>query len=357
MMLPGLMSRCSTPRRVGVVDRVADVGEPPQQLAQLQRPPAGVGLQRRVGVEAVDGLLEAVAADEPHGVVGPAVGVGAQAVDRDDPRVLQPAGDLGLEQEAGAADRVVGVLVEDLLERHLAVQLGVQGDEDGAQAAPGVGPEDAEPLAVGGGRADGVAGGAVGVGVGRTAEPSWARVCSISGSPSAARLSRVERPAGMAARLFSASPPCFFRCRPTSASTAARCVGVEVAAGDEVVGQRPGLVAGPGLEGGDELVLVDQAVLQGEQAEEQVAVGGDGGHGASLPGGRHGRCAVGPRRRGPRPGRAGSAGLSHNGSAHSAPRRLIGPPAPRRLIGPPRVRRPRGPDRMPMRLLAPKPHF
>ena len=45
------------------------------------------------------GLLEAVAADEPHGVVGPAVGVGAQAVDRDDPRVLQPAGDLGLEQE------------------------------------------------------------------------------------------------------------------------------------------------------------------------------------------------------------------------------------------------------------------
>ena len=56
--------------------------------------------------------------------------------------------------------------------------------------------------------------------------------------------------------------------------------GVEVAAGDEVVGQGPGLVAGPGLEGGDELGLVDQAVLQGEQAEEEVAVGG---HGASSP--------------------------------------------------------------------------
>ena len=53
-------------------------------------------------------------------------------------------------------------------------------------------------------------------------------------------------------------------------------LGVEVAAGDEVVGQGPGLVAGPGLEGGDELALVDQAVLQGEQAEEQVAVGGHG---------------------------------------------------------------------------------
>ena len=63
------------------------------------------------------------------------------------------------------------------------------------------------------------------------------------------------------------------------ASTQRRCVGVEVAAGGEVVGQGPGLVAGPGVEGGDELALVDQAVLEGEQAEEQVAVGGDGGHG------------------------------------------------------------------------------
>ena len=42
------------------------------------------------------------------------------------------------------------------------------------------------------------------------------------------------------------------------ASTPAALVGVEVAAGDEVLGQRPRLVAGPGLEGGDELVLVDQ---------------------------------------------------------------------------------------------------
>ena len=151
--------------RVGVVDRVADVQEPPQQLAQLQRTPAGVGLQAVVGVEAVDGLLEAVAADEPHGVVRAAVAVGAQAVDRHDARVLQPAGDLRLQQEPLAAGRVVGVRVEDLLEGHLAVQLGVQGHEDGAQAAAGVGPEDAEPLAVGGGRADGVGGGAVGVAV------------------------------------------------------------------------------------------------------------------------------------------------------------------------------------------------
>ena len=43
-------------------------------------------------------------------------------------------------------------------------------------------------------------------------------------------------------------------------------LGVEVAAGDEVLGQAPGLVACPGLEGPDELDLVDQAILQRELA-------------------------------------------------------------------------------------------
>jgi hypothetical protein len=61
-------------------------------------------------------------------------------------------------------------------------------------------------------------------------------------------------------------------------------VGVEVAAGGEVLGQGPGLVAGPSLEGGDEVALVDQADLEGDQAEEQVAVGGEDGHGACLRG-------------------------------------------------------------------------
>ena len=37
---------------VRVLDRVADVQEPPQELAQLQRPSARVVLQRLVGMEA-----------------------------------------------------------------------------------------------------------------------------------------------------------------------------------------------------------------------------------------------------------------------------------------------------------------
>ena len=77
--------------------------EPPQQLAQFQRAAAGSIFSVSSAWKLLDRLLEAVAADEPHGVVGPAVGVGAQAVDRHDAGVLQPAGDLGLEQEPLAA--------------------------------------------------------------------------------------------------------------------------------------------------------------------------------------------------------------------------------------------------------------
>src|SRR5262245_1737793 len=56
-----------------------------------------------------------------------------------------------------------GQLAPDLLEGHLAVQLAVQRHEDGPQAAAGMRPEDAEPLALGGGRADRVGGGAIGI--------------------------------------------------------------------------------------------------------------------------------------------------------------------------------------------------
>jgi hypothetical protein len=87
--------------------------------------------------------------------------------------------------------------------------------------------------------------------------------------------------------------------QPDHGLDAGALVVVEVAAGGEVLGQRPGLVAGPGLEGGHELDLVDQAVLERQQAEEQVAIGGDG---TGLPGSWRGPCVVGPRRREPTAG-------------------------------------------------------
>ncbi len=99
---------------VRVIDGVADVKEAAKQLAQLQRMSAPVAFQILVGVVLVDGLLERIAANEPHGVVGPSAFVGPQPVDRNDTRVLQPAGDLSLQQEAGAAGGVVSVPVENL---------------------------------------------------------------------------------------------------------------------------------------------------------------------------------------------------------------------------------------------------
>ena len=209
---------------VGVVDRVADVDEPPQQLAQLERAAPRVLARDASAWKLLDGLLERISLDEPHGVVGPAVGIGAQAVDRHDPGVLEPAGHLGLEEEPLAAGRVVGMMVEDLLEGDLAVQFGIERHEDGAQAAAGVGPQDVEPLAVGRCGADGVAGDAVGIGVlgpGRAGIDLVERRLDVRVAQLGEAL-RVDLPAGTAARLLAASPPCDSTCRAARASTADR---------------------------------------------------------------------------------------------------------------------------------------
>ena len=71
--------------------------------------------------------------------------------------MLEPAGDLGLDEEPLAAGRVVGVMVEDLLECDFSVQLDVQRHEDRPQPSSGVRPQDPEPLAPRGCRPDGVA--------------------------------------------------------------------------------------------------------------------------------------------------------------------------------------------------------
>ena len=226
-------------------------------------------------------LLERVAADEPHGVIGAAIAVGAQAVDGHDPRVLQSAGDLGLDQEPLAAGGVVGMVVEDLLERHLAMQLGIQGDEDRAQPAAGVRPQHAEPLAVAGGRADRVTGGAVDV---LRTELGRARAELGDGGADVGIAELGEALTGGAAGGDGGETP--FHVAAVLLDMASHqgidggsVVSIEVAATDEVVGEGAGLVERPGLEGGHELDLVDQPVLECKQSEQQVAVGGDAGHG------------------------------------------------------------------------------
>ena len=79
---------------------------------------------------------------KPHGVVGPPAHVLAQSVHGDDGRVLQPAVHLSFEQEPRPAVRVVSVPLLNLLEGDLAVQFGILGDVDLAQATLGVWPEN-----------------------------------------------------------------------------------------------------------------------------------------------------------------------------------------------------------------------
>ncbi len=128
------------PPDVGVGHRVADVDQAVEEFAERERTLASVarsGVAGRVvvGLEVlVDRLLERSAPDEPHRVVGAAVGILAQAVDRHNPRMLEPAGNLGLDQEAGATLGAVGVPELDLLESHLATELLIQSNEDLAQA-------------------------------------------------------------------------------------------------------------------------------------------------------------------------------------------------------------------------------
>ena len=98
----------------------------------------------------------------------------------------------------------------------------------------------------------------------------------MSASANRARLSRVERPAGIAARLFSMSPLWPSHMQVGQGLDGGAAGGIDVPQRDQVVGQGPRLVAGPGVERGDELRLLDQAGLQGQQAEEEMAVGSHG---------------------------------------------------------------------------------
>ena len=175
------------------------------------------------------------------------------------------------------------MVVEDLLERHLAVQLLVERHEDGTQAAAGVGPEDAVSLAVRRGRRDGVADRAFGVifaiAIGAEDEADERRVDLRVVDGGEAPPDRRLDPDGGEALLRVAAVPLEVLGGQRSISPA--LLGVEVAEGLEVVVQGPCLVAGPGLEGGHELGLVDQADLESQKAEEEVAFG-VGGHRARL---------------------------------------------------------------------------
>ena len=133
------------PSRVGVVDRVADVHEPAEQLTQRQRLSTGIAFELLVRVKVFDGIPECVPLDESHRVIRPAAVIAAEAVHRHDSRVLEPARDLGFEHESGAAGGIVGLAFEDLLQGDLTIQLCVQRDENFPKTTAGMRSKDPEP--------------------------------------------------------------------------------------------------------------------------------------------------------------------------------------------------------------------
>ena len=82
---------------------------------------AGVGSEGGIAVK-VGNRAEALAPDQPHGVVGASLRVETEAVDRDDSRVLQATGNLGLDQESAPQVRVIRDLGVDGLEGDFAFQ-------------------------------------------------------------------------------------------------------------------------------------------------------------------------------------------------------------------------------------------
>ncbi len=80
---------------------------------------------------------QGAAPDQLHGDVEPGVGKPAQLVDRDDARVLELAGDLGLLDEATDHLGAVAVLLQDDLDGHVAADIDVAALEHDAHAAAG----------------------------------------------------------------------------------------------------------------------------------------------------------------------------------------------------------------------------
>ena len=131
-------------------------------------------------------------------------------------------------QEPVAAGRVVGVVVEDLLERHLAVQLAVEGHEDRPQPAAGVGRRTRNRWPSAGGGADGVAWrcGRRRPRLGRARPGPTGRARPRSPGRRAAPGVRAWTAGRDAARLFSTSPP--WASRWTSARTSSSAASAAV---------------------------------------------------------------------------------------------------------------------------------
>ncbi len=94
------------------------------------------------------------------------------------------------------------------------------------------------------------------------------RVKSSKGSARPRRPAVIASSLETTARLRSAASPCLCTCRQSSDRHP--ILFVERASVHQALRKRPGLVSLPNLEGGDQIALVDEAVLNRQIAEEKV---------------------------------------------------------------------------------------
>src|SRR5262245_18537981 len=96
---------------------------------------------------AINRIFQTVAANESHRIKRPTVGLGAQAVNGNDSRMLETTGDLGLAHKSRATVWIVGVAVLDFLECDFAVEFAVERHGHSPQTTFGVRPQRYEATA------------------------------------------------------------------------------------------------------------------------------------------------------------------------------------------------------------------
>ena len=113
---------------VRILDRLAGIDEVPEELAEAEQA-LGLGRRGRGGMMGADRLLERLTGDQPHDMEQPPILMLADVVDRRDVGMLERRPGPDLLEERRPVPSVVGPLVGELLEEHLAPELEVAADE------------------------------------------------------------------------------------------------------------------------------------------------------------------------------------------------------------------------------------
>src|SRR5579871_4499554 len=117
---------------MGVADRFADSNEMLEQTSNARALGARVFARRRITL--LDRIIERLAADVAHGIVGLIAFVSKDAVNGHDSRMLKPAGQLRFRHKAPTARGIDGRQRLHHLDRDITTDLLVPRDKNGSQS-------------------------------------------------------------------------------------------------------------------------------------------------------------------------------------------------------------------------------